>query len=439
MKIFTYIRPKAKEFFYNTIQEAFQNPEITSFSDFRGLADLWAGNFLYDVKYDKPNEAFENEVDDILPRCRTLRAMSREQAYLQARRYWNGIEEIFSRTHYDYAVILPVDCYTLDIIDRVAKRYGTHVIAFIGSIFEGHSKITIRGEYTSVGRNVSDDEVAGYVEKMTQVQYLTPSETKNVKRKHDYIYKFYFRRKLIETVYYPLLKLRDRDPWNYHYTMYYLKGKPFRLFYNRKFDNYFKRLSDIKIDPKNMVYLPMHLIPEATTDYWCPNVEECNYRKFIVDTVKRADPEITFIIKEHPAMYGRRELSFYDELNSMQNVILLHPMDRSNKLLEEIETVVVDNGTVGVEALMRHKRVLTISDNYYHRFHPNAIVVERITKEAMKMPLQEYDNIAFLRPILEGVFPARFINSRNGIAKSDSHAVAEGIRMYLRHNKLNEE
>ncbi len=135
-------------------------------------------------------------------------------------------------------------------------------------------------------------------------------------------------------------------------------------------------------------------------------------------------------------MYGRRLLDFYDQLNSFPNVILLHPMDRSNNLLLEVENVVVDNGTVGVEALLRGKRVICLSDNYYQRFHPNAFMRDRITMEALKLPLQEFDNHTFMRSMLQGCFPSNFANSMNGIPKSDPIQAAAGIRTYLEINGL---
>ena len=152
--------------------------------------------------------------------------------------------------------------------------------------------------------------------------------------------------------------------------------------------------------------------------------------------IHNADSGITFIIKEHPAMYGRRLLSFYDELNAIPNVILLHPMDRSNNLLLEVDNVVVDNGTVGIEALMRGKRVICLSDNYYYRFHPNAFRRDCVTMESLSLPLQEYDNRIFMKNLLQGCFVSNFKNSTNGIPTSNPDQVIKGIRTYLEISNL---
>lgn len=436
MNILIYVRPKSENFFRSVANNVFDDPQIVTFSDFNNLADVWAGKFIYSDDYDRPNADFEKEAPDILPRCRTLRKMNQEKAYSLALRYWNGMEEFFSQNKFDYLLTIPVDCYSLDIICRIAQKHNIHIISIIGSPFQGRAKITLRGEYNKVREDVPDSEIKELIDKMTKVNYLSPSEIKNVTKNHSSIIKFYTRRWLIENIYYPLLKLINRDPLNYHYNIYEVKGIPIRKRIDRNFEKRFKHISDLNIEPKSTVYYPLHLIPEATTDYWCPDIHVANYNKFILDMINNADPRITFIIKEHPAMYGRRDLDFYDKLNSIPNVILLHPMDRSNNLLQEVENVVVDNGTVGIEALLRGKRVICMSENYYYKFHPNAFRVNKVSIESLSFPLQKYNNQEFAKALLQGCFPSDFRNSRNGIPQSNVSQVVKGIKSYIQINKL---
>lgn len=434
MRILIYLRPKAKDFFLRVANGVFDNPEIITYSDYNHIADVWAGKYIYSEKYDVENQEFEKEASDILPRCRTLRKMDSKFADTLARRYWNGMEEFFSQNSFDYLLTIPVDCYSLDILCRVAERNGVRIISVIGSPFAGYAKLTVRGEYRRVRSEVSKDEIDRLVGKMTQTSYLSPSESRNIKKRHSSIYKYHIRRMLIEYLYYPILKVKDQDPWNYHYNIYEVKNIPLKFRFNHQFEKKFVHIDDLEIDKKSTVYYPMHLIPEATTDYWCEDIKVTHYEQFVIDMVTQAERGITFIIKEHPAMYGRRLLSFYDKLNSFSNVILLHPMDRSNNLLLEVENVVVDNGTVGIEALMRGKRVLCLSDNYYCRFHPNAFRVNRVTKDALKLSLQNYDNNEFMKMLLEGCFSSDFRNSTNGIPASNSEQMIKGIISYLELN-----
>lgn len=434
MKVLIYLRPKAEDFFLKVVKGVFFNPEIVTYSDYNHIADYWAGKYIYSEKYDVDNEEFEDEAADIIPRCRTLRKMEPNLAYHIARRYWNGMEEFFSQNHFDYLITIPVDCYSLDIICRIAEKKGVKIISFIGSPFAGHAKLTVRGEFRKVRDVVPECDIQRFVDEMTKTSYLSPSEIRNVKKNHWSIYRYHLRRMLIEHIYYPILKAKEHDPWNYHYNIFEVKGTPLKYKYNSQFEEKFTHIDELDIDPKSTVYYPMHLIPEATTDYWCEDVDVAHYDQFVLKMVTQADPGITFIIKEHPAMYGRRLLSFYDQLNSLPNVILLHPMDRSNNLLLQVDNVVVDNGTVGIEALMRGKRVLCLSDNYYCRFHPNAFRVDRVTKEALKLDLHDYDNNEFMRRLLEGCFPSDFRNSTDGIPASNPDQMIAGIVSYLKLN-----
>lgn len=434
MKLMIYLRPKSKQFFFNVINQVFVNPYIVTYSDYRNVGDYWAGKYLYNDKYEFYNQDFEKVAYDIIHRCRTLRNMSREQSHSLALRYWNGMNEFFLENRFDYLICTPVDCYALDIICRMANRYDVNIISITGAPFYGHAKITVRGEYNLVRQEVPDEEVEEYVQSMTEVKYLTPSEIKNVTKNHCSIYKYFFRRKLIENLYYPLMKLIECDPLNYHYNIFDLKGIHFHDIYDSRFECRFKRLSDIKFDRLKTVYYPMHLVPEDTTDYWCPDVKISRYEEFVINMIETADPGIALIIKEHPAMYGKRRLRFYDELNSYSNVILLHPMDRSNELILMVDNVVVDNGTVGIEALLRGKRVISLSENYYNDFHPNARLWNRITQESLNTPIEDYSNEKFINDLLKGCFISNFSNSTKGIPASNVNQVVDGFRDFIKSN-----
>lgn len=436
MKILTYLRPNGKAFFESLANGIFPGSEVVTHSDQNHLADVWSGKYIYSERYDFNTPAFEEEEPDILPRCRILRKMERNLAHTLAQRYWNGMEELFSENRFDYLIASPVDCYSLDILCRVAEKHDTKIISINGAPFTGYAKLTIRGEYNKVRDFVPEDETRRLLEQMIQTTYLTPSETHNVRRNYASIYLYHLRRLLIENVYNRMLKIWNHDPWNSRYNTYEVKGVPLRAKFDRNFEKRFVHTDELRIDPKTTVYYPMHLVPEATVDYWCQDLKFTNYAQFVLGMIQSADSGITFIIKEHPAMYGKRLLSFYDQLNALPNVILLHPMDRSNRLLLEVENVVVDNGTVGIEALIRGKRVICLSDNYYRRFHPNAFLSERVTKESLEFPLCDFDNRAFIECLLQGCFPSNFQNSRHGIAVSNVQQAVDGIISYLDTNGL---
>ena len=123
MKILIHVRTWNKEFYCRLANMAFENPDITMIADFRGLADVWSGDYLYDKSYDVSNEDFEEQKDDIITRCRFLRSIPRQKAEELARRFWNGTEKLFQEQKYDVVISPVADCYTMDILERMAEKY----------------------------------------------------------------------------------------------------------------------------------------------------------------------------------------------------------------------------------------------------------------------------------------------------------------------------
>ena len=190
----------------------------------------------------------------------------------------------------------------------------------------------------------------------------------------------------------------------------------------------FDHVDNLEFDATNAVYLPMHLIPEATTSYWCDKVPHLGYLEYLLDIIDNSTRNAQFFIKEHPSMYGKRALSFYRELLSRKNVVLIHPLDRSNSFLEKVSTVAVDTGTVGVEALLRGKRVLCFSDNYYSALHPNARRVDAASEKDLISPLSDFDAVEFSKRLLDGWFPSDYVNGKEQ-KKQPRTVLTEGLRL----------
>ena len=424
--------PRTKEFLVNVSKYAFDNPVIQCISEHQKGADIWTGTYLYGKEYGRSNSVFEKEWSDIYPRSLALRINDKQLAHEWALRVWNVIEELFCTNTFDYVIMPQIDRYLYDIVDRIAEKNNTLVIGAESSIFSGYCRMSVRGEYKEVRSDVPDEEVEERVRQLTQNDFIPDSETENMKRKHFDIIKKFYRRKLTENIYYPLMKLVSHDPWNHHYNLTVRKGKHLSDFYTKDLDDYFVRIKDINVDPKCTVYMPIHVMPEATVTYHCGDTKFCNYESYIVSLIERADPSITIIVKEHPGMYGLRELSFYDQLKKHPNVILVHPKENSNLLLNKIDTVLTENGTVGIEALVRGKRVLVLDRNCYYIFHPNVFLVDDITMDNLNLELSEYSNFEFVRKLSLCVFKSDFICDTTMMPACSPEQFGKGIREYIK-------
>ena len=312
MKILIHVRAWNKEFYCRLANIAFENPDITTIADFRGLADVWSGDYLYDSCYDVPNEEFEKEKDDIITRCRFLRSISRQKAEELARRFWNGTEKLFQEGKYDLVLSPIADCYTMDIIERIAEKYHAEYFALVTSFVRGYSRFTKQGELFDAKRQVTDEEIDHVIGMLVNDDYKVTFSLNKEKKQFDTA-KFYLRRRMVDKLYFPYKKHKEKDPWNYHYNTLSFQGGNYADYSVKNAERYYKKISEADIQKKS-VYVPLHYSPEATVDYWCDNKKWAYYEQSVIDFIKASDPGVSFVVKEHPAMYGKRNINFYKEL-----------------------------------------------------------------------------------------------------------------------------
>ena len=242
--------------------------------------------------------------------------------------------------------------------------------------------------------------------------------------------RYYWRRKLIENIYNPILRAATRDWDNQQYGTLLVGKRHFSDLYCSDYDQLFSRISDIDIGD-NAAYLPLHYVPEQTTDYFCKNIAAPGYERYIFSIVDQSAGKTQFLVKEHPAMFGKRSLSFYERLRDRENVRIIHPLDSSLQLLEDVGTVLVDNGTVGVESLIRGKRVIAFEDSYYSGLHPNLHRVEAYSDDLLDIPLVDgYSNEVFVRDLLKQLFPSDFVADKH-MNRCDPVPVAFALKNYF--------
>jgi hypothetical protein len=111
------------------------------------------------------------------------------------------------------------------------------------------------------------------------------------------------------------------------------------------------------------VYFPLHV----TDDYKIKTViPHCVDQASLVEQVADAlPPGYDLVVKEHPMSIGRNPISFLRRLRQRPNVRLVHPYASSHDLIREAEAVVVISSTVGLEALLYEKPVLTLGRPFF--------------------------------------------------------------------------
>jgi hypothetical protein len=71
-------------------------------------------------------------------------------------------------------------------------------------------------------------------------------------------------------------------------------------------------------------------------------------------------------VKEHPIMVGYRTHRYYRELKKIPNVKLMNPSTSSFDLIKNAKLIATITGTVGWEALIFKKPVITFGDIFYN-------------------------------------------------------------------------
>jgi hypothetical protein len=119
-----------------------------------------------------------------------------------------------------------------------------------------------------------------------------------------------------------------------------------------------------EFDPgRPFVYFPLHV----TDDYKIKRViPHCVDQASLIEQVAAALPHgYDLVLKEHPMSVGRNRLGMLRRLTRLDNVRLLDPYTSSHELIEKAEAVAVISSTVGLEALMYARPVLTLGQPFY--------------------------------------------------------------------------
>jgi hypothetical protein len=119
-----------------------------------------------------------------------------------------------------------------------------------------------------------------------------------------------------------------------------------------------------RLDPgRPFVYFPLH----DTDDYKIKCViPHCRDQAYLVEQVADAlPPGYDLVLKEHPQSIGRNPLPLLARLRRRPNVRLVDPRTSSHELIRRSAAVAVIGSTVGLEALLYSRPVLTFGRPFY--------------------------------------------------------------------------
>jgi hypothetical protein len=111
------------------------------------------------------------------------------------------------------------------------------------------------------------------------------------------------------------------------------------------------------------IYFPLHVVEDYKIKRVIPH---CYDQASIIEQVAGALPHgYDLVLKEHPMSIGRNKLSLLRRLRRTPNVRIVPPHTSSHELMQAADAVAVISSTVGLEALLYGRPVLTLGQPFY--------------------------------------------------------------------------
>lgn len=114
------------------------------------------------------------------------------------------------------------------------------------------------------------------------------------------------------------------------------------------------------------VYFPLHVVDDYKILRVIPHTYD---QASLIEQVAGALPHgYDMVLKEHPMSIGRNRLALLRRLARIPNARIVAPRTSSHELIRDAEAVVVISSTVGLEALLHGRPVLTLGQPFYAGF-----------------------------------------------------------------------
>ena len=115
--------------------------------------------------------------------------------------------------------------------------------------------------------------------------------------------------------------------------------------------------------PRPFVYFPLHVVDDYKIRRIIPH---CYDQAALIELIAESLPQgVDLLLKEHPLSVGRNPPALLRRLSRRPNVRLVDPFTSSHELIRRAAAVTVISSTVGLEALLHGRPVLTCGQPFY--------------------------------------------------------------------------
>jgi len=236
------------------------------------------------------------------------------------------------------------------------SRFGGRwtVSSEIGRIDNPEKYIDIKSDYFK-----TDDDLIGYLENHSLPISYSYGAKYNTQRqkKIKSLFKFLFTSidKNFENTYLQYGKTKT--------NILTKNSKSIKLRKRKKIESFMKENLVTKIDASiNFLYFPLHVEPERELLIQSPFLSD---QISVIRNISKVLPvNYQLFVKEHPGMKdnGWRSIEYYQEIQKLPNVSLIHPSVNSEELIQKCSLVITIAGDTGLEASFFNKPSIVLAD-----------------------------------------------------------------------------
>ncbi len=195
-----------------------------------------------------------------------------------------------------------------------------------------------------------------YIEREVQPSYVTasfaqhnpPRLLNDARRGIRYVYKYVRHRGWRDYT--------TRSPWDYATDQL---TRQIRILVHRM-----RPLYEWPVEGEPYVVYPLQVYPESAVSVWAPFFTN---QITLIEGIARSLPiHYRLYVKEHIGAWYSRPLGFYRELRRIPNVRLISPFAKAHPLIRGASAVTTISSTMGFEALLYGKPVVTFGRVFYN-------------------------------------------------------------------------
>lgn len=152
-----------------------------------------------------------------------------------------------------------------------------------------------------------------------------------------------------------------------------------------------------------------------------------NHYQILFDVHKNLPEKSKLIVREHPVYKRKYQKKFYTYIANHHNVVIDHHQDFS-KSLNLADVVIVNNSTVGLEAIVKKKTVVVLANSYYdssgiclkltHHQNLKDMLLQSLTYKIDETKRVNFLYELFKNHLIEGFITDQRLNATKTIAEA---------------------